>query len=110
MKIESRKKRVLRYGAVLVAVVFLLGLGFTPPFHLWLLGLLRELMEERLSEVKRSGMVEPEGIDHVGGGFLREPRTAAWSRAWALVTLGFWLRKPQSAPAPRLHNCANVPV
>ncbi|MBI4522687.1 MAG: asparagine synthase (glutamine-hydrolyzing) [Deltaproteobacteria bacterium] len=65
--------------------------GFMLPLQTWLIGPLRELMEDCLVEVKRSGMVEPAGVDHVRAVFLREPQSTVWSRVWVLVTLGFWL-------------------
>lgn len=69
--------------------------GFTPPFDLWLLGPLRELMQDSLQHLKSSGLVEPRGVDQLKEVFLREPRSAAWSRAWALVALGYWLGKQE---------------
>lgn len=73
--------------------------GFTPPFALWLLGPLREVMEESLRTVKASGLLAPEGVERLRGIFLREPLSAAWSRVWSLVALGYWLQNvwPSSA-------------
>lgn len=67
--------------------------GFTPPLYQWLLGPLREVIEECLGFVKRSGLLVPEGIDRLREVFLREPRSGAWSRVWGLVALGYWLNR-----------------
>lgn len=73
--------------------------GFTPPFHQWLLGPLREVMEECLGIVKRSGLLAPEGVDRIREVFRREPRSAAWSRVWGLVALGYWLNRHAASTA-----------
>lgn len=65
--------------------------GFALPFATWLMGPLRELMETSLRILKNSGLVEPEGVDRVATTFLCQPHSPAWSRVWALVTLGHWL-------------------
>jgi asparagine synthase (glutamine-hydrolysing) len=67
--------------------------GFTLPFSAWLLGPLREVMEECLRSVKDSALLAPEGVDWLRQAFLRELRSAAWSRVWGMVTLGYWLNK-----------------
>ena len=67
--------------------------GFALPFSSWLLGSLRELMEDCLGSVKTSGLLLPEGVDRLREVFLQEPQSAAWSRVWNLVTLGYWLNK-----------------
>lgn len=65
--------------------------GFTLPFHSWLLGSLQEVMQESLRSVKASGLLAPEGVDRLREVFLLEPWSAAWSRVWGLVSLGYWL-------------------
>jgi asparagine synthase (glutamine-hydrolysing) len=65
--------------------------GFTLPIATWLMGPLRDLMETSLRNLKNSGLLEPEGVDHVATTFLGQPHSPAWSRVWALVTLGHWL-------------------
>lgn len=65
--------------------------GFTLPLAAWMLGPLRDLVEDSLASLKRSGLVEPRGVDRLYAVFQRESNTAAWSRVWALVTLGRWL-------------------
>jgi len=72
--------------------------GFMPPIGLWLLGPLRETMEESLSFLKSSGLIDPAGIAPITQTFLREPRSPAWSRVWAMVTLGHWFEQHKSAP------------
>ena len=66
--------------------------GFSLPFGPWLIGPLREMMEENLRTVRTSGLLDPAGIDSIRELFLREPGSSAWSRVWALVSLGHWLR------------------
>jgi asparagine synthase (glutamine-hydrolysing) len=72
--------------------------GFTLPFGPWLIGPLRETMEENLRAVRDSGLIDPAGIDRMCELFLDEPMSAAWSRVWALVSLGHWLRMRAQAP------------
>lgn len=75
--------------------------GFTLPFAQWLQGPLRSLVDDSLASLKQSGLVDPSGIDQVYGTFQREPRSAAWSRVWALVVLGHWIdRKAALSTAP----------
>ena len=72
--------------------------GFMPPIGLWLLGPLRDTMEESLRSLKDSGLINPAGVAPIIDTFLREPRTPAWSRVWAMVTLGHWFKQHKSAP------------
>ena len=72
--------------------------GFMPPIGLWLQGPLRETMEESLRSLKDSGLIDPGGITPITQTFLREPRSPAWSRVWAMVTLGHWFEQHKSAP------------
>jgi asparagine synthase (glutamine-hydrolysing) len=73
--------------------------GFVIPISAWLRGPLREVMEVSLRTLRDSGLLDPTGIDDVQELFRREPNSPAWSRLWALVTLGFWLETQQAAPA-----------
>jgi asparagine synthase (glutamine-hydrolysing) len=75
--------------------------GFVIPISAWLRGPLREVMEVSLRTLRDSGLLDPTGIDDVQELFRREPNSPAWSRLWALVTLGFWL-ETQHAAAPAL--------
>jgi asparagine synthase (glutamine-hydrolysing) len=75
--------------------------GFVIPISAWLRGPLREVMEVSLRTLRDSGLLDPSGIDDVQERFRREPNSPAWSRLWALVTLGFWL-ETQHAAAPAL--------
>jgi len=72
--------------------------GFMPPIGLWLPGPLRDTMEESLHSLKNSGLIDPAGIEPIRQTFLREPGTPAWSRVWAMVTLGHWFEQHKSAP------------
>ena len=66
--------------------------GFVLPFGAWLVGPLREMMEENLRFLRGSGLLDPAGIEVVRRLFEDEPDGPAWSRVWALVTLGQWLK------------------
>ena len=72
--------------------------GFVIPMSDWLRGPLREVAEESLRALHHSGLLDPAGIDDVQELFRREPDSPAWSRLWALVTLGFWLETQRAAP------------
>jgi asparagine synthase (glutamine-hydrolysing) len=74
--------------------------GFTAPFSLWLNGALRNTMEESLATLRDSGLVNPKGVIKIHQAFLNEPKSAAWSRVWGLVALGYWLNRTQSAYLP----------
>lgn len=67
--------------------------GFALPFAAWLQGPLRELMEENLRLLRTSDLLDSAGIDPLRTMFEAEPNGPAWSRLWALVVLGSWLRK-----------------
>jgi hypothetical protein len=54
-------------------------------------GPLRETREESLDRLRNSGLVDPAGVDRINSAFLALPASAAWSRAWALMSLGYWL-------------------
>ena len=66
--------------------------GFVLPFVAWLAGPLREVMEENLRFLRGSGLLDPAGIEVVHRLFQDEPDGPAWSRVWALVTLGRWIK------------------
>ena len=74
--------------------------GFVLPFAAWLQGPLRELMEENLRFLCGSGLLDHAGINLVRKLFQDEPNGPAWSRVWALVTLGHWLRTQRECPRP----------
>ncbi len=69
--------------------------GFSAPFSVWLLGPLQEPVKEGLAAVKRSGLVDPAGVDRIWTRFLREPQGGAWAPVWALNTLGHWLARAE---------------
>lgn len=71
--------------------------GFSLPFSEWLRGPLRPLAEDALAELKSSGLVRPSGVDCIWQRFLAEPDSSAWSRVWALVSLGSWLARRDHA-------------
>jgi asparagine synthase (glutamine-hydrolysing) len=71
--------------------------GFVVPISAWLRGPLREVMEASLCTLRGSGLLDTAGIDEVQQVFRREPDSPAWSRLWALVTLGSWLGTQHAA-------------
>ena len=70
--------------------------GFVLPISQWLLGPLSEVAVESLSFLRGSGLLNPPGIDGLQDLFFRQPNSPAWSRVWALISLGFWLRTQRS--------------
>jgi len=74
--------------------------GFMPPIGLWLQGPLRETMEESLRSLKNSGLIDPSGVAPIIQTFWREPKSPAWSRVWAMVTLGQWFEQHKSVTVP----------
>lgn len=74
--------------------------GFSPPLANWLLGPLGGATEAALQSLKESELLEPAQLDALRARFLREPRSAAWSRVWSLVTLGYWLQRRAGATLP----------
>jgi len=73
--------------------------GFVIPMADWLRGPLREVAAESLRTLRDSGLLDTAGIDDIEEIFRREPGSPAWSRLWALVTLGFWLETQRLAPS-----------
>jgi asparagine synthase (glutamine-hydrolysing) len=67
--------------------------GFTMPLGAWMLGPLRETQDEGLDFLRRSALLDLAGIETLCNMFRQEPQGPAWSRVWALVTLGHWLKK-----------------
>jgi asparagine synthase (glutamine-hydrolysing) len=70
--------------------------GFSIPYAPWLMGPLREIMEEDLRTLRNCGLLDPKGIDLKCELFRRAPNGPAWSRVWALVSLGHWLTMQRS--------------
>jgi asparagine synthase (glutamine-hydrolysing) len=66
--------------------------GFTIPLAAWMVGPLREVVDESLSSLASSAILDSDGVQFLWKSFEREPQSSAWSRVWALVTLGQWLK------------------
>jgi asparagine synthase (glutamine-hydrolysing) len=64
--------------------------GFTIPLRKWMRGPLRSRVEETLSDLCSSGLVDARGIRSLQTSFESEPTSPAWSRVWAMVALGHW--------------------
>jgi asparagine synthase (glutamine-hydrolysing) len=67
--------------------------GFTLPIARWLRGELRNFSETALRSLKVAGILENKGVDAVWKGYLDEPESPMWSRAFTLVVLGQYLKK-----------------
>lgn len=67
--------------------------GFTMPLGAWMLGPLRDTQDEGLDLLRRSALLDLAGIETLCNMFRQEPHGPAWSRVWALVTLGHWLKE-----------------
>ena len=87
--------------------------GFTLPIRRWMTGRLRRLCEEALSELKRQPIIRPGGVDAIWASFRASPESPIWSRAFALVVLGYYLRTlPANAgavPVATMHEGTSVP-
>lgn len=66
--------------------------GFTLPIRRWMMGPLRPLCEDALSELKRQPFIRAEGVDRLWNSFRSAPESPIWSRAFAMVVLGYYLR------------------
>jgi len=67
--------------------------GFSLPIASWMAGSLRPKCEHAITALKDSRLLQPHGITAVWNGFLREPKSPMWSRAFALVVLGEFCRE-----------------
>ncbi len=61
-------------------------MGFSFPYDSWLRAGLKEKVNQVLSEVKHSGLLQRDAIDLVSESF--QNHKSHWSRLWALVALG----------------------
>ena len=66
--------------------------GFTLPIGRWMRGPLREVCETGLSYTKGLGLLRPAAVDAAWNSFARDPKGAAWARAFTLSVLGLYLR------------------
>lgn len=67
--------------------------GFTLPIARWMNGPLGEQCLEALDTLSASGLVDPSGVQSVWKRFVAEPDSPAWTRAWSLCVLGWFLQK-----------------
>ncbi|SIO55263.1 asparagine synthase (glutamine-hydrolysing) [Singulisphaera sp. GP187] len=72
--------------------------GFTLPQARWMAGPLRDLFEGFIDATRRSGLVDPAGVDTIWRDFLAEPNGSTWSRAWIVGVLGAWLNRRSANP------------
>lgn len=73
--------------------------GFTLPIDSWLRGPLRGLRNEAIEALLDSGLVERAGVEAVSKAYAGDTYRSAWTRIWALVTLGHWLRTKSATVA-----------
>lgn len=67
--------------------------GFSLPIRRWMNTSLKGLCEQSLSDLRRSGILEIEGIDSVWRAYLNAPETPLWSRAFSLCVLGAYITR-----------------
>jgi asparagine synthase (glutamine-hydrolysing) len=67
--------------------------GFALPIRRWMRGVLRDLCEDGIRQLKTSALLDPRGVESVWRAFQREPESPAWTRAWSLCVLGDYLRR-----------------
>jgi asparagine synthase (glutamine-hydrolysing) len=79
--------------------------GFSMPFTHWLKGLLRETLEDTLSEstVRRRGLLDPSAVAKIRSGFLAGD--IDWSRPWLLMMLELWCREALDGHADMRRTC-----
>ena len=65
--------------------------GFALPLSNWMRGELRHYCEQFLDDLRKSGWVDPGGVNAVWTDFLSQPESPAWSRAWLLCVLGAFI-------------------
>jgi asparagine synthase (glutamine-hydrolysing) len=75
--------------------------GFSLPQARWMAGPLRDLFEDRVANLKKSGLVNPIAVSSVWSDFLDEQQGPTWSRAWTLGILGTWLANNTPHPSNR---------
>lgn len=82
--------------------------GFTPPYSQWMLGPLRNTVEECLATVKNARVVLPAEVDRIYDRFRKQPHDrGAWTKVWCLVGLGKWLHSHGAAAS---HEAFGSPV
>jgi asparagine synthase (glutamine-hydrolysing) len=67
--------------------------GFTLPISRWMRGPLSSTCDAGLTALKGCGLIRPSAVDAIWQRFLSAPETPAWSRAFALVALGDYIRR-----------------
>ncbi|HEV3472430.1 MAG TPA: asparagine synthase (glutamine-hydrolyzing) [Actinomycetota bacterium] len=65
--------------------------GFGLPLARWMRGPLRDLRRESLATLADSGLLDRRGIEVLEERYLNDTYRSAWTRVWAMVTLGQWL-------------------
>jgi asparagine synthase (glutamine-hydrolysing) len=67
--------------------------GFVLPIWKWMAGHLRTACEARLTFLKMSGVVHPDGVEAVWNSFLANPTHQVCLRALSLIVLGDFLER-----------------
>jgi len=65
--------------------------GFGLPLATWMKGPLADLRERGVKTAIESGLITDHGARTIEDRYLDDPYRSAWTRVWALVTLGEWL-------------------
>jgi len=65
--------------------------GFQLPICEWMMGPLRDRVQDSLDVLRSTQLVLPAGIEMALRSFLADPTGSARFRTWAMVTFGHWL-------------------
>ncbi len=57
------------------------------------MGPLRDVMQNGLESLNDIGLLDRKGVKRLRNVFLSNPQSPAWSRVWALITLGHWFSR-----------------
>ena len=68
-------------------------MGFVLPYNLWMKDDLKDVCTEGLDALGKIEIVNEKEIQSLWGKFLKDDKSVTWSRIWALVTLGYWLKR-----------------
>lgn len=65
--------------------------GFGLPLARWMKGPLSDLRRESLATLADSGLLDRQGMAVLEERYLKDKYRSAWTRVWAMVTLGQWI-------------------
>ena len=68
-------------------------MGFVLPYNIWMKNDLKDICQEGLDALGNLEIVNNREIQALWKSFLNGSKSVTWSRVWALVTLGYWLKR-----------------